>query len=483
MSGCGQDYSSLSLSFDLNNSSKIELSVGDEAKEYFVKIENYYEFDPVFTFSFAEDVATVKSYQKATNDGVYKFSITPLRPGETTLSLDLSGLNKPLKIPVRVTNDIVGFAPTNQIYATRGNTLQLNSSLFTFTPPDTSQTGLNFDLKTVFDGLTLDSNTNTLTVPANYTAAEIVLNVTSKSNASIFEEITIKVVDPIDIQDFQVAYASQDITNPEDFAAQQDVVFDNQETPLVFTISEAHSFQKRFYVQADEQTWTKNYLVDITLENNQSTPNVFLIGGGVLQLKQQASDFDFTVVANDISSQGLLKFKFYQADYPDNCVEQIVYLKATCVPTAIKINGQDSLQPVELYTNSDDAKEYAFSVAPSKAQKDDYNYSFQFYSVTTNTAPEWQNIVSEANIKTQIPAALEVKYGGAKIVDCGNEYDLSNLNTILSLKALNFLPDTYFAIKITCFQQVDGVRTDLCENVIYFQHKTNTKIKVLSSNK
>jgi len=173
MSGCGQDYSSLSLSFDLNNSSKIELSVGDEAKEYFVKIENYYEFDPVFTFSFAEDVATVKSYQKATNDGVYKFSITPLRPGETTLSLDLSGLNKPLKIPVRVTNDIVGFAPTNQIYATRGNTLQLNSSLFTFTPPDTSQTGLNFDLKTVFDGLTLDSNTNTLTVPANYTAAEM----------------------------------------------------------------------------------------------------------------------------------------------------------------------------------------------------------------------------------------------------------------------------------------------------------------------
>ena len=108
LTGCGPEYSSLLLSLNVE---QIEMSITDEKADYFITIENYFDFNAQFDFSFAKAVAKIDENSiEYKGQGVYKFSIQPLIAESTTLTITLKGLDKTLTVPVIITREVTGIS-------------------------------------------------------------------------------------------------------------------------------------------------------------------------------------------------------------------------------------------------------------------------------------------------------------------------------------------------------------------------------------
>ena len=202
-SGCGPDYSSLSLS--LRDAKQIEMSINDEKVDYYIVINNYYEINAKFNFDFASRIAKIVGNVENKGDGVYKFSVAPIMAGNTTLTITLNGLDKPLIVPVIVRKEVTGISAIQNVFVKKGQTLKISNAFITFTPQDTTEKGLTYSLLPddnidyAGNGVTFNTETNILSVGNECNLATITLQAVSTYDANIKNNLVIKVVKDVDV--------------------------------------------------------------------------------------------------------------------------------------------------------------------------------------------------------------------------------------------------------------------------------------------
>lgn len=469
LSGCAPDYSSLSLSL---NAQTIEISENDEKMDYYITIENYFEFNPQFSFDFANKIAKVvdDSIQNRGN-GNFVFSIAPITAGRTTLTITLKGLNKPLVVPVVVRKDVESITASTNQFVKKGSSLKLDSSMFTFTPADTTETGLNFALANTQDidygnnGVTFDENTNLLSVDSSCSLDSIVLTATSTFDANIQTNIVIKVVQEIDLNSLKLQIANQDADNVGDFGEFTDLSFDTQ---IELVISEQFEYQKKINVICDK--FSEGYAVDI------DTTEPLYLGNEALIHITKTQNSDFTISASDVGTS-TIKFKVYQTDVPENYKELEIYVKVLCKPKSITVNNQTSVGIIELYTNSSEVKEFKFGIAPAKANKDDYNYAISYYSVDST-----EDVLSDANKLASLSEFIDLTYGGNTIEGSS----LGKLESSLKMQAIKTTGDDYLVVKIDCLEgEIEGEHKIICSLSMFIKVYVGTtefKIKDIYEN-
>ena len=445
-SGCGPDYSSLSLS--LNDVSKIELSITDEKVDYYLTINNYFDINAQFSFDFANKVAKVLdgSVQHQGN-GIYKFSIAPITAGNTTLTITLKGLNKPLVVPVSVKKAVESITASTNQFVKKGESLKLNSSMFTFTPEGTTERNLDFALAEIegvdytANNVELDVQSGILSVGENCELNTITIVASSNYDKNIKSNIVIKVVQKIDISSLKLQIASQNLENASEFDEFSDLSLDET---INLIISEKSSYQKKINVEYG--LFEQGYSIEIKATNQIN------LGGENTKQVLLTQNSSFILSSNDVG-EGKITLTIYQNDLPENY--EIIELKVNsiCKPRNITINGQSDIGLIELYTNSSQVKEYKFGISPAKANKEDYNYIISFYSNLNE-----QQIVEENKVDN-LNDFVYLNYGGVPLTS----NNLGSLNTTLTLQAKENSNDKYLAIKIDCID----AETTICSLVLY----------------
>lgn len=452
LSGCAPDYSSLSLSL---NTQTIELSESDEKVDYHITINNYFEFNPQFSFDFASNIAkVVENSIIDRGNGDFVFSIAPITSGRTTLTITLKGLNKPLVVPVVVRKDLESITASTNQFVKKGTSLKIDSSMFTFTPADTTETGLNFALANTEEinysdnGVTFDENTNLLSVDSNCSLDSIVLTATSTFDANIQTNIAIKVVKEIDLNSLKLQIASQDNENIGEFGEFTDLNFDTQ---IELVISEQFEYQKKINVLCDK--FDQGYAVEI------DTKAPIYFGNENITHITKTQNSDFTISASDVGTS-TIKFKVYQMDVPGNYKDVVINVRVLCKPKSITVNNQTSIDVIELYTNSSEVKEYKFGIAPAKANKDDYNYAISYYSVKST-----EEVLSNANQLASLSEFIDLTYGGTLVGS-----SLGKLESSLKMQALKSTGDNYLVIKIDCIDgELEGEHKIICSLNMYIK--------------
>lgn len=455
-SGCGPDYSSLSLS--LKDSERIELSVTDEKVDYYLTINNYFKFNASFSFDFANRIAKIVGDVENKGDGVYKFSIAPIMAGNTTLTINLKGLNKPLNVPVIIRKDVESISALTNVFVKKGQSLTLNNSYFTFTPADTTEKGLTYslleseDVNYAENGVTFNTETNTLIVANECALQTIILQATSTFDVNIKTNIIIKVVQEIDGETLDIKIASQDKNsdNPNIFGDYTDLTIEQQEPYALIELikSDEYSYQKK--ISIDYRWFNAGYTIEV------KASKILTLGGDNVQTITLNRKSDFILSANDVGN-GRLTIKIYQTNLPENYKEYYIDVKVTCKPKNITINGQLDIGLQELYTNSSEVKEYKFGVSPEKANKEDYTYKIGFYkSITENIS----GVFADDFVKLESAPSeyIDVKYGGAEITS----EDLGTLESSLTVKAIASTDNYQLAIKIVCYDNDEAI----CEQII-----------------
>lgn len=455
-SGCGPDYSSLSLS--LRDAKQIEMSINDEKVDYYIVINNYYEINAKFNFDFASRIAKIVGNVENKGDGVYKFSVAPIMAGNTTLTITLNGLDKPLIVPVIVRKEVTGISAIQNVFVKKGQTLKISNAFITFTPQDTTEKGLTYSLLPddnidyAGNGVTFNTETNILSVGNECNLATITLQAVSTYDANIKTNLVIKVVKDIDVTSLNVKIASQnsEIGNPNEFGTFEDLEIATSEpyTLIELIKSDEYNYQKKLNINYD--LFAHGYAVDVL------TSDILNLGGDEVKSLTLTRNSEFILSASDVGT-GRLTIRVYQTDLPENFKEFYIDVKVTCKPKNITINGQLDIGLQELYTNSSEVKEYRFGVTPEKANKEDYNYTISFFKSRNETLTGiFEDDFAELNA---VPSEyVDIKYGGADIVD----KDLGKLVSPLTMKALASTENYYLAVKITCLNDNETI----CETVI-----------------
>ncbi|MBE7074979.1 MAG: hypothetical protein E7376_03275 [Clostridiales bacterium] len=462
-SGCGPEYSSLSLSL---NVSSIEMSINDEATDYFITIENYFDINAEFDFSFTNQVAKVVDGSVTDRgNGVYSFSIMPLVADSGTLIITLKGLDKPLNVPITITSEVTTITNSKTAYVWRGQTLQLNNSYFSFEPKDTKQTGVTFELDEAYAeaGVTLDEN-NVLSVLPTCTLDTITLTAISTYNATISCDFIVNIISEINTDSLAVSIASQSVDNENEFGEFQPIEVKG-ETPyeINLVVSETTGFLKKLSIAYD--LWSKGYAVDVT-----SSSNISVGADGVTSILGKTQNFDFVVSAQDVGT-GTITLKVYQIGIENNYKTYTINIKVTCKPKQIAVNGQAEVGLIELYTNGEEVKDYNFSIFPSKANRNDYSYAISFYKSKDGVTNITGDFATDFAILSTVPSKfVDISYGGAQIQnsELNSEHILNladKLTSSLSLKAVNSTGNNFLAVKIDC---LDG-ESIACSAIMYIK--------------
>lgn len=465
LTGCDPEYGSLSLSL---NTEQIQISITDEKADYYITIDNYYDFDAEFDFSFAKPIAKVD--QKSVEykgQGVYKFSVSPLIPESTTLTITLKGLDeKSIEVPVVITKEVTSITAHESLFVVRGSTLKLNNSMFDFQPGDTNLKGVTFEFPIEYaeeyasNNITL-SEDFVLSAPEDCPYDSIMMTAISTYDANISTTFEILAINNINTTNFKLKIASQNATNPNNFDAFSEnelsiITIDDElvlsldgTTPyyLDLVLSSDSGFQKKLGVDYD--LWNKGYETTVFSGEN------LLLDGQAYNIVAKKQNFDFIVSASDIGESKII-FNVYQANLTQNNVSISLYVKASSKPRQIAINGQVSTGLIELYTNSKEFKEFSFSVIPGKADKNKYNYMMSFFK--GNDIEE--GFIDDAHILSSTPTDyISVYYGGAKVevnsttkragIDAEQ---LNKLTSNLTIQAKATTGEEYLAIKLECLE-------------------------------
>ena len=464
LAGCNPDYSSLSLTLNVN---KIEMAITDEKADYYITVDNYYDFNAEFDFSFAKAVARVDSESvEYKGEGVFKFSVTPLVAESSTLTITLKGLNKPITVPVVITRAVTGITAHESLFVVRGSNLKLNSSMFTFEPGDTNLKGLTYEFPLEYaeeyasNGITL-SEDFVLSAPQDCPYDSIFVTATSTYDANVSVTFEILAINNINTTNFALKIASQDKTDPNVFGGYSESVLHtvekdgeiflslDGENPYVLdlVISDNAGFQKKLAVEYD--LWSKGYATNVSADEN------LLLGGNTGDILSKTQNFDFVLSAEDVC-EGKISFRVYQLNLSQNHAIVNLYVKATSKPRQIAVNGQVSAGLVELYTNSTEVKEFNFSVVPIKANKNQFNYVMSFYSVNEMND---ELLISENQLSSTPTDYISVYYGGAKLVldpatklAVLDEFSTEKLASSLTLQAKQTTGNKYIAIKLDCIE-------------------------------
>lgn len=465
LTGCDPEYGSLSLSL---NTEQIQISIIDEKADYYITINNYYDFDAEFDFSFAKPIAYVdKQSVEYKGQGMYKFSVSPLIPESTTLTITLKGLDeKSIEVPVVITREVTSIIAHESLFVVRGSTLKLNNSMFDFKPGDTNLKGLTFEFPIEYaeeyasNNITL-SEDFVLSAPEDCPYDSIMMTAISTYDANISTTFEILAINNINTTNFKLKIASQNATNPNAFdnfsenvlsiiTVDDEMVLSLDGTNpyyLDLVLSSDSGFQKKLAVDYD--LWHKGY------ETNVSAGRNLLLDGQSYNIVAKKQNFDFIVSASDIG-ESKITFNVYQANLTQNNVSISLYVKASSKPKQIAINGQVSTGLIELYTNSKEFKEFNFSVIPGKADKNKYNYMMSFYKGDDIE----EGFIDEAHLLASTPTDyISVYYGGAKVeVDSATkraEIDAGQLNKLtsnLTIQAKATTGEEYLAIKLECLE-------------------------------
>ncbi len=488
LSGCAPDYGSLSLS--LKNADKIEMWLTDEKVDYTIKINNYFDINAQFDFSFSEQKAKiVENSLENKGGGEYKFSIAPLLAGSTNLTITLKGLNKPLTIPVYVKKDVTSISARQNIFIKKGQSLKIDSSMFTFAPSDTTETGLTFKLTEIENlnytenGITFDSSTNILTLKedSTFTGNEISITATSTSNSDLTTNLLVKVVEDVNLTNFDVKIASQKTENPEKFGDFASIKTGSTESNVTLSdieivLSDKAGYKKQIKVTYD--LFESGYIVEV-LASSKLT-----LGAENLNKLTLSSEQDFTLSASDVAGQvgEKLTFKIYHKDLPDNYTTLEANVKVVCKPKSITVNGQKDLNKIELFTN-DGAKEFKFDISPDKAKKEDYIYQVSFLTKDQNATEPSTNLT---NFKTFV--LLTYNKGDGNWTEVTDTAVFSDLNSSLKMTGQKASGTTKLSLKIECFEKnasgnkaENAIVTQEIEVIVY-TGATDFKIKEIYEN-
>lgn len=425
LSGCALDYSSLSLS--LKEAQQIELSVTDEKVDYIIVITGDYSFNPQFNFAFDKQVAkVVEGSVEDKGEGEYKFSIAPIYADSANLTITLKGTNKQVTVPVVVRKELESITPISTEHVLCGGSLVLSSTMFEFSPSGTTQNALSFALSESDgvnyeqNGVTLNAQTNTLTVASTCTLNSINVVATSMVNANKKATLRVDVVQPVDVSQFTLQVASQSQTNAGAFdgyvtnALQAGTM--NFADALNLVTSDAFNFQKKLKIEYAQ--FNSNYAVEIS-----TTARGVYFGEENTTKLTKTQNFELIVSANEVVS-GEIIFKIYSLDLPQSYKELHLAVNVICEPRGISINGQLSVGLVELFTNDTEFKTFQFGVTPDKASKNDYNYTITYAEGNYD-----QNEFGTPT--TTAPSSFEIQYGGVALT--GNS--LGTLDAKLALRA------------------------------------------------
>ncbi len=447
LSGCSQDYGSLSLS--LKNADKIEMLTTDQKVDYTIVINNYFDFNAEFDFYFAEQKAAYvdKSIENL-GGGEYKFSIAPISEGNTTLTITLRGIGNHISVPVVVAKEIESVSAKQNIYIKKGGSLKIDSSMFTFTPENATLTGLTFELdenSQGITGVTFNKETNVLMVENGCTADTITIKATSMHNSNITTNLVVKIADEIDLGGLNISYANQSTDNVDSFGNDFTPLIEAGEgknQPVELVLTKDSGYKKKLKV---DFLFGDKYSIKISASKNITLDGVDVCTNPIIINKNS----EFILSASDVTlTDSELKFEVYQNDFEENKVDVTIEVSAICEPNNITVNNQANLTEIELYTTGNaTSKSLKFGIMPQKAVVENYSYKLEFWKKPeTGSTTQDPTSVNYSEIKK----SFTVKLGGLEPDDNNTVFDLGELKNAITISAISATTNYY--IKVVCYK-------------------------------
>ena len=468
LSGCDPESSSLSLSFPQK---KIELLITDEYKEYSFEVKGS-EVDTLhFDLGFDELKASIVGKVESLGKGKYTFKIAPKMVGETTLTITIKGYDIKQKIPVYISNEIIGISAKDNVYVLRGESRKITSADFNFTPEKTSQTAMSFDLQDKQEleknDITWNEVTNTLYVSESSSGVEQVnIIATSLVSDAISCILPVKIVSKIDTKllNLRILSYGQDAENLSQFSpSDMSVLYEEGEAKgtLDFTTNDSANFRKHIVVS---KNLDDGYCVDVSVKGeisgdiSESTPIIGIDG-----------ELGFDIQVNSTTAEGEkydLLFKVYQEDFVENNYEFSIDVTAKSIPKEIRVNNQLNVNTIKLYDNNKVEQSLKFTVYPSldsSYNKDEYKYRYLFYQTDDESLTGTK---TELDIEG-VSKYISISYNNVKLNELENADEIiTNLTTLDAFVTISpvAMCDKYIAIVLECYDTDGQV---VCSNVAY----------------
>ena len=381
---CGESYDDFSLHFSSPN---IQVEQG-ESEDYDIIIDNYFDTDTSFNFSFDVQIAKV-SEPVYVSDGHFRITVTGKTPGNATLTITLLEGKKQIMVPVTVYEPItsISLKEDADLYIIRGQSLQLSDDLLNFYPLNTLERGVRFQLgaEIIENGLI---TTNELTPD------ELVVTAISLYDENISCSFTIRVLNKINTQN--IILTLEDMPIP--------TISEDTGSYIELIKNDRGNFQKDLMLAYDE-----NYEYKIFAKSTQDSIRTSQLPTmqNMMEVNIQATDFS---LLDDI-----LVIRVQYADYDNYYVDLEYKVSITCKAESVLINGQVDNNLINLFNNDDhnNAKQFLLSVIP---QESNYSHISIEYYISRNGE---LNSSSYAQISQYICVSYGVQevYDGIQISD------------------------------------------------------------------
>lgn len=479
--GCNGNTGGVLLEF---SSERIEMVTTTESQNYVITVSNAGNREISFDFNFETNLAkVVENSFESLGDGQYSISIAPIAAGKTKLKITLRGTTKSIEVPVNISEELQNISVENNIFVVRGGeALTLSSAHFNFTPADTTQNSLSFELVDGQDLTNVSWVNNTLSVGEFCTLSEINFVAKSLDVQNITCLFSVKVVSKIDLATLNISAYSQSEENSETFDPnkKQEVypfVLDasgNITNNMELVVNDPYLFQKQIAVEYEFAGDDASYAIDVVASDG--------IAGDISKnsgISAQTDGFKFVIQSVKITPKGqphTLTFKIYQVDFPANYKEITLNIFVTSKPKEIRIDGHTKLAAVELFHNSNVSKNFRFSVYPSIEGA--YNEESYHYAISLYTSTDGETLLGPELSYSDVSSYMELSYGNVSFADfilhdgTNALKNLKDLSSLLSAKPKAEY-NNYFVINVACIDESGDI---VCQNNIFIKiYKGTTK--------
>ncbi len=203
-SACGEDNDNMSISL---STSELEIVLGenDNTGTIYATVEN--ATNKNLTVQYDSKSIQVK-VGTPSSDGISEITVTALRACQN-VEVVVNGVSKSTVFTVTATLPITAIIPNQDTYslsydAELGGTFELSKELFTISPEGTSQTELNFNLVDTIEGVTIENDVLTIQPGLSDVPEEITVEVVSAHRDNVRTNITIHIVNAINVNNVQI---------------------------------------------------------------------------------------------------------------------------------------------------------------------------------------------------------------------------------------------------------------------------------------
>ncbi len=204
LSACGENNDNMTISL---SASQLEIVLGenDNTGTIYATVQNATDN----TVSVQYDSQSIQvSVGRPSSDGVSEITVTALRACQN-VEVVVNGVAKSTAFTVTATLPVTAITPNQTTYAisydaTLGGTFELSQNLFTISPEGTSQTGLIFNLVDTIEGVTIENNILTIQPGLSDISESITVEVVSAHRDNVRTNITIDVINAIDVDSVQI---------------------------------------------------------------------------------------------------------------------------------------------------------------------------------------------------------------------------------------------------------------------------------------